>query len=165
METYATAVAKGLYGQDAEGVKQFSTNMVRMMYNMWGMNKPGGSMQKLFATATQLAQSGGYTFKGSISVEEQQKALAKMGTMFISGTRTIHGSVMLGQGSTPEGIASHVLTAAATSGHLMDFVSSKMSPASRDPGRCRTRPFCFRQVLSPITPRKWHALVLPRAVP
>lgn len=129
VETYATAVAKGLYGQDAEGVKQFSTNMVRMMYNMWGMNKPGGSMQKLFATATQLAQSGGYTFKGSISVEEQQKALAKMGTMFISGTRTIHGSVMLGQGSTPEGIASHVLTAAATSGHLMDFVSSKMSPA------------------------------------
>lgn len=142
VETYATAVAKGLYGEDAEGVKQFSTNMVRMIYNMWGMNKPGGSMQKLFATATQLAQSGAYTFKGSISVEEQQKALAKMGTMFVSGTRTIHGSAMLGQGSTPEGIASHVLTAAATSGHLMDFVASKMSPAFKT-----SRPLADKYIL------------------
>ncbi|WP_156379013.1 hypothetical protein [Rhizobium sp. Root149] len=41
VETYATAVAKGLYGQDAEGVKQFSTNMVRIDVQHVGNEQAG----------------------------------------------------------------------------------------------------------------------------
>ncbi|WP_170973413.1 hypothetical protein [Rhizobium sp. FKY42] len=126
LKTYADTVAKGLYGNDAKAIETFSGNLVRMVYNINSVIKPGGSLDKVYLLASQYAKDKGATFTGSVSIAEQEKVLAKTATLFLSAQRTIYSGILLGQNSTPEGIASQVLTTATATSHLMDYIGMSM---------------------------------------
>ncbi len=130
LQNYALAVGKGLFGNDEAAVKEYATNVVRMTYNLNSALKPGGSLDKTYNLAMELASlERGNFFEGSVSVDDQLKTMAKYSTLFLSATRTIHGGVMGAGSFDPSSLASQILTSAQGMSHVMDFVGSKIKPS------------------------------------
>lgn len=130
LQDYATAVAKGLFGNDEAAVKQYATNLIRFTYNLNSSVKAGGFINKMYATAMDLAsQNKGYFFEGSIKVDDQMKTMAKYSTVFLSASRTIYGGVMSGGNFNPASLSSMILTSATGLSHVMDVIGMNIKPS------------------------------------
>ncbi|WP_137135369.1 hypothetical protein [Rhizobium sp. FKY42] len=130
LQTYATSVAKGLFGDDEAAVTRYKVNLMGFVGQLWSLSKPGGSTNQLFAIAKELASnSKGFFFDGAVSIDQQMETMAKYGSAFLSIIRTVQTGVLSGGKFDKVSLSWLVLGSVGGAAQIMDAVGSSIKPS------------------------------------